>query len=51
MASSSPNHVHNLSAGIHRIKLNADTMIKNVCLELNIVIATVFWNIQTLKMI
>ena len=52
MASSLSNLVNNLSKEIHKIKLNTDKMIKNVkTAELNINIATVFFNTQTLKMI
>ena len=53
-ASSLSNLVNKLSEGIHRIKCKYDmnVMIKNVRLvELNISIATVFSNIQSLKMI
>ena len=45
MVSSLLNLANNLSSGIHRIKCKFGHN------ELNISIATVFWNIQTLKMI
>ena len=46
------NLVNNLSEVIPRTKLNTDMIIKNMRLvELNISIATVFLNIQTLKII
>ena len=52
MANSLSNLVNNLSEGIIELNVNLDTMIKNVKhVELNISIATVFSNIQTLKMI
>ena len=52
MASLLLNLVNNLSEVIHRTKLNTDMIIKNVRLaELNIIIATVFLNIKTLKII
>ena len=52
MANSLSNLVNNLSEGITELNVNLDTMIKNVKhVELNISIATVFSNIQTLKMI
>ena len=44
--------VNNLTEGIHKTKLNMDTMIKNVKLvELNTKIASVFLNTQTFKMV
>ena len=50
MASSLSNLVNNLSEGIHRIKCKYRHDEKNVRLvELNISVATVFLNIQTLK--
>ena len=52
MASSLSDLVNNLSEGVHRIKFkfgHDDEKVKLV--ELNISIATVFLNIQTLKMI
>ena len=52
MANSLSNLVNNLSEGIHRIKCKFGHDEKNVKLaELNISIATVFSNVQTLKMI
>ena len=52
MASLLLNLVNNLSEVIPRTKLNTDMIIKNMRLvELNISIATVFLNIQTLKII
>ena len=52
MACSLSNLVNNLSQGIHRIICKFEHNEKNVKLvELNISIATVFSNIQTLKMI
>ena len=52
MASSISNLVNNLSEGIHRIKCKFELDDKNVkYVELNISIATVFWNAQILKMI
>ena len=52
MASSLSNFVNNLSEGIHRIKSKFEHDDKNVKLaELNLSIATLFLNTQTLKMI
>ena len=52
MASSSANLVNNLSQGIHSIKCKYGYDDKNVRLvELDISIATVFLNMQTLKMV
>ena len=52
MASTLSNLVNNLSEEIHRINVNWDAMKENVKLvELNLSIATVFSNIQALKMI
>ena len=52
MATSLSNFVNNLSEGIHIINVNLDMTIKNVKhVELNISIATVFLNMQNLKLI
>ena len=52
MASSLSNFVNNLSEGIHAIKCKYRHHDKNVKLaKLNINIATIFLNTQTLKMI
>ena len=52
MASSLSNLVNNLSEGVHRIKFKFGITIKHVKhVELNFSIATVFLNIQTLKII
>ena len=51
MASSLYNLVNNLAAGIQKLYLNMNRLIKNVKLaELNTKIATAFLNIKTLKM-
>ena len=50
MASSLSNLVNNLSEGIVKLNVNMDTMSKNVKFaELDISIATLFLNTQTLK--
>ena len=52
MASSLSNLFNKLSERIIELNVNTDMMIKNVKLaELNTSIATVFLNIQTLKMV
>ena len=52
MASLFSSLVNNLSEGVRRIKCKFRTMKKNVkYVKLNIIIATVFSNTQTLKMI
>ena len=52
MAGSLSNLVNSLSKGIFKFNVTMDMIIKNVKFaELNINIATVFLNIQTLKMI
>ena len=52
MASSLSNLFNNLSEGIQNFNVNTDMMIKNVKLDkLNLNIATVFLNTQSLKMI
>ena len=52
IASTLSNLINNLSEGIHIINVNTDMMIKNNKLaELNISIATAFFNTQILKMI
>ena len=50
MTSSLSNLVNNLSEGIIKLNVNTDTMSKNVKFaELDISIATLFLNTQTLK--
>ena len=55
ISSSFLNFVNNLSAGIHKIKVNRDTMINvkitQLNINININIVTAFLNTQTLKMI
>ena len=52
MARSLSNLVNNLSAGIHILNVNTDTMTKKIKLvESNIFIVTVSLNTQILKMI
>ena len=52
MTSSLSNLIHNLSAGTHKTKCKHGYIIKNVKFaELNLSIATVFLNTQTLKII
>ena len=52
MASLLPNLVNNLAMEFIKLNVNTDTMIKNFKLvELNIKIASVFLNIQTLTRI
>ena len=52
MSSYLSNLANNISKEIHRINVNSDVTIKNMKhVELNMIIASVFSNIQTLKMI
>ena len=52
MAGSLSNLLNNLSEGVHKVNCKYGHDDKNLrFMELNISIATVFWNTQTLKMI